>query len=175
MKKGLIHLYIGDGKGKTTASVGLATRASGYGKSVVFAQFLKGRSTGETIPLKKLGALIIRSDKDMGFCRDMDDGQRRIFRAEQERILAEVKGAVSDRDKTDLLILDEALNAIEIEMLDENALKEFILQKPEHIEIVLTGRKAPDWLIETADYVTEMKKIKHPYDRGVGGRPSIEY
>ena len=195
MNKGLIHLYIGDGKGKTTAATGLAARAAGCGRRVVFTQFLKGRRTGEVSSLEALGVMVVRSEIDFGFCWEMDGGQRKTCHAEQGRLLGEARGAVLDdtgeiredifatspgnppgTDKTaDLLVLDEALDVIATGMLDEEALKGFVMQKPEGLELVLTGRAAPGWLMEKADYITEMKKIKHPYDMGVKAREAIEY
>jgi len=176
MSDGLIHLYIGDGKGKTTAAVGLAARASGRGRRVVFAQFLKGRKTGEVLSLKKLGVLVLRSEKNKGFFCSMNEEQRIDFRAEQLKLLNEIQEiAFSETTQADLLILDEALDLYDLNMIDEEALREFMLKKPERMELVLTGRGAPDWLQEKADYITEMKKRKHPYDRGVNGREAIEY
>ena len=175
MDTGLIHMYFGDGKGKTTAAIGLAVRAAGCGKQVVFAQFLKGRQTGEITLLKNIGIKVIRSEKDMGFCFNMTDGQIETWRTEQSRLLDEIRGAVSGSEAVGLLVLDEALNAIDRELLDEEALKEFVLRKPEGLEIVLTGRPAPGWLMERADYVTEMKKHRHPFDKGIKARKSIEY
>ena len=178
MNTGLIHMYFGDGKGKTTAAIGLAVRASGRGKRVLFAQFLKGRSTGELAPLGELGIKIIRSEKDMGFFFNLKEEQKEAFRAEQARLFEKVNGEIKDAvfagEPIDLLVLDEALN-MDREMFDEEALKDFISNKPESLEIVLTGRPAPEWLTEKADYVTEMKKHKHPYDSGVIARKSIEY
>jgi len=168
-------MYYGNGKGKTTAAVGLAARAAGCGRRVVFAQFLKGRPTGELSSLKELGVKIIRSDKDLGFCWELTDEQRIVWNAEQTRLFGEIKEAVSGAAPVDLLVLDEALNVAAKELLRKEELLDFITQKPEGLEIVLTGRPAPEWLLEKADYITEMKCHRHPYDRGVMARESIEY
>ena len=175
MSTGLIHMYYGDGKGKTTAAVGLAVRAAGCGRRVVFAQFLKGRPTGELAPLKELGVKLIRSDKDLGFCWELTEEQMVVWRAEQTRLFGEIREAVSGAEPVDLLVLDEALNVAAKELLQKEELLEFIAQKPEGLEIVLTGRPAPEWLLEKADYITEMKCHRHPYDRGVMAREAIEY
>jgi cob(I)alamin adenosyltransferase len=176
MSTGLIHIYIGDGKGKTTASVGLAVRAAGRRRKVVFAQFLKGRKTGEVPSLKKLGVQVIRSAKNKGFYCSMNEEQRKEFRDEQLRLLEEVREAVFNAPApVDLLVLDESLDTCDLNIIDEESLREFIMQKPEGMELVLTGRSAPDWLLEMADYVSEMKKHKHPYDQGINGREAIEY
>lgn len=171
MNEGFIHLYTGDGKGKTTAAAGLAARAAGYGKRVVFAQFLKGSQSGEVSSLEALGIMVVRSKIDFGFCWEMNGGQRETCRAEQERLLGEAR----DAGPADLLVLDEALDAISTGMLDEEALKGLVMQKPERLELVVTGRAAPGWLVDMAGYITEMKKVKHPYDLGVKAREAIEY
>ena len=182
MEKGLIHLYLGDGKGKTTAAIGLAIRAAGRKRKVVFAQFLKGRKTGEIAPLKGLGVHVIRSEKNKGFFCNMNEDEKAAFRGEQTRILDEVKEAVFGVRKTadganqvDLVVLDEAVDTLALKVVDDEALRDFVMQKPEGMELVITGRSAPDWLMEKADYITEMKKVKHPYDRGIVGREGIEY
>ena len=175
MNTGLIHMYFGDGKGKTTAAIGLAVRAVGCGKRVVFAQFLKGRPTGELASFKTLGIKVIRSERDMGFCFDMSEEQKEACRVEQTRLFDEIRNAVFDDGLIDLLVLDESLNMIGRDLFDEETLKEFVLQKPEGLEIVLTGRPASDWLMEKANYVTEMKNHKHPFDSGIIARESIEY
>jgi len=175
MKTGLIHICIGDGKGKTTAAVGLAVRAAGCGKRVVFGQMLKGTKTGETTSLEKLGVTVIRSEKKMCFTWEMDEAEREACKAEQVRLFKEIMDAAHGEAGVDLLVIDEALVAMDIGMLDERSLRELLEQKPDELEIMLTGRRAPDWLLVKADYVTEMKKIKHPYDRGVTAREGVEY
>ena len=178
MREGLIHLYIGDGKGKTTAAAGLAARAAGCGRRVVFAQFLKGSRTGEAASLEALGIRVVRSGQDYGFCWDMDVDRREACHAEQSRIFAEARDAVFVRAgaaPADLLALDEALDALAEDLLDEEELRAFIAGKPEGLELVLTGRDAPEWLKEKAGYITEMKKVRHPYDKGILARESIEY
>jgi len=175
MDNGLIHIYYGDSKGKTTASVGLAIRAIGHGKRVLFTQFLKGSETGEIPSLDKLGVHIIRSEKNMGFLWKMSSSKIKDFCKEQERIFSKVKEAISGDKPFDVLVLDEALDAMESKMLDENVIREFIINKPAKLEVILTGRSAPRWLKEKADYVTEMKKHKHPFDKGIDGRKAIEF
>jgi cob(I)alamin adenosyltransferase len=184
---GRTHVYFGDGKGKTTAAVGLAIRAAGYGLNVVFVQFLKGRKTGETGPLEKLGVQVIRSEKTTRFTWEMTDEQRKEYGDIQAELLdaakeavqavkaVQAEQAVQDKEQVDLLVLDEALNATSCGLLDDEMLKDFVLTKPESLELVLTGRPLPDWLVERADYITEMKKHKHPFDSGVDARKAIEF
>ena len=177
--QGLVHVYFGDGKGKTTAAVGIAARAAGRGRRVVFAQFLKGRKTGELNSLIKLDVQIIRSEKSTRFCWEMTDEEKIECGVIQTDLFNEIKEEIEKLTRSGqqacLLILDEALDAAGIGLLDEETLRDFIAQKPEGLEVVLTGRTAPEWLMERADYVTEMKKHKHPFENGIGGRKGIEF
>jgi len=175
MKTGLIHLYTGDGKGKTTAAVGLAARAAGCGKRVVFGQLLKGRRTGEVASLEALGVKVIRSDKVLSFTWEMNDEQKENCKAEQARLFDEICDMVFGDAELDLLVVDEALDVMAMELLENEKVRDVIERKPAGLEIILTGRDAPDWLCEKADYVTEMRKIKHPYDCGIKAREAIEY
>ncbi|MCL2493121.1 MAG: cob(I)yrinic acid a,c-diamide adenosyltransferase [Clostridiales bacterium] len=168
-------MYFGDGKGKTTASIGLTVRAVGRGRKVVFTQFLKECNTGEIASLKRLGVRVIRSENYNGFYYKMNEDQQKKYRTGQLSLLEEAREAACGADPADLLVLDEVVDICDLKMVDENILRDFILQKPTGMEIVLTGHCAPDWLVEMADYVTEMKKHKHPYDRGIVARESIEY
>ena len=175
MDTGLIHLYTGDGKGKTTAAIGLAARAAGTGMKVVFGQVLKGRATGEVASLEALDVKVIRSDKKMGFVWQMNDEQKEEFKTEQQRLFDEIRDTVVSDPETGLLVIDEVLDALSLSLIDEQQIRDIIETKPVELEVVFTGRAAPEWLIEKADYVTEMKKIKHPYDKGVKARRAIEY
>jgi cob(I)alamin adenosyltransferase len=173
MKNGLIHLYIGDGKGKTTASLGLSLRAAGRDKTVVVAQFLKTGTTGELISLEKLGIRVIRSTVKLGFTHRMDESARNRCEEEQRRILGLVLEALA-AGGVDLLVLDEVLDAVNTGMLDEGELRSLVENKAPELELVITGRQPPPWLMDRADYVSEIKKIKHPFDRGIPARIGIE-
>ena len=173
-EKGLIHIYFGDGKGKSTAAAGLAARASGHGGKVVFAQFLKAQETGEIVPLERLGVKIIRSDETKNFTWQMTEEQKENCRNIQSSLLDQAEKAVRE-EGADLLVLDEALNAVSTNMLDSEKLKKFLENKPENLEIVLTGFTLPEGFESKADYITEMKKRKHPFDNGVLAREAIEY
>ena len=176
MNTGLIHLYIGEGKGKTTAAVGLAARAAGNGKKVVFGQLLKGRQTGEVASLEALGVKVIRTDKDQGFVWEMNEEQLKECKAEQMRLFNEIwDNTIFSEPDIDVLVVDESLDVLFLGLLEEKLIRDVLEKKPDGLEIVCTGRQAPDWMFELADYVTEMKKIKHPYDRGVEAREAIEY
>ena len=162
-----VHIYLGDGKGKTTASIGLAARCAGYGKDVAVYRFLKCENSGECLALsQKIDFYCVK--ENFGFVFNMSDEEREKIKAQTRSLFEKVKS-----EKRDLLVLDEILGAIEVGFIDEQEVLEFINNND--YEIVLTGRYASEKLICSADYVTEMKKIKHIYDKGVGAREGIEY
>jgi cob(I)alamin adenosyltransferase len=166
----MIHIYTGDGKGKTTAAIGLAVRAAGSGKKVLFAQFIKSAPSGELNSLAKLGVDIIRSELRLGFTFLMDEKTKTLCREEQQSILS----AVIHKKDADLIILDEALDALKAGVMDEENLRSFVQTLPADKELALTGRPVPEWLAEAADYYSQIKKIKHPFDKGVKARDGIE-
>ena len=165
-----VHLYYGTGKGKTTAAMGLALRALGRGKRVVIVQFLKGRPSGELEPLQRLGAVIFRGKAGQRFVSQMSDAEREETRSLQNDNLRRAAALPSD-----LLILDEACAALQLNMVDEELLRQAVLARPSGRELVLTGRTPSGWMLEAADYITEMRGERHPYDRGLAAREGIEY
>jgi cob(I)alamin adenosyltransferase len=169
---GLIHVYVGDGKGKSTASVGLAVRASGWGLPVVFAQFLKTSASGEISQLEKLGITVLRSEIQLGFTFQMNDEQKALCRAEQYRRRDEIREQWCDAC---LVVLDEVVDAVNTGMLDLADLLAFLECRPADAEVVMTGRDPSQELVDIADYMTEFRKVKHPYDSGVGARRTVEY
>lgn len=174
--KGLVHIYTGDGKGKTTAAIGLGVRACGRGLKVLMVQFLKGTPTGEMYSLKALepGFKLYRGTETKKFTWEMNTEEKARTAAEQNSIFRFAVDAAAGGE-CDLLILDEALGAISSGMLDKEAVIEFIKGKPEKLELVLTGRGATPELIELADYVSEIRAVKHPAEKGVNGRKGIEF
>jgi cob(I)alamin adenosyltransferase len=175
MTKGLIHVYYGYGKGKTTAALGLALRACGCGKKVVLVQFLKDSNTGELQPLCKLqGITVLRGTASKKFARDMTPEELAETRSIQSGNLSEALKLVGSGG-CDLLILDEALDAYQLGLLDETVFLELVHHKPDSLELVITGHRPDAEIIEAADYVTEMVKIKHPYDRGITARRGVEF
>jgi cob(I)alamin adenosyltransferase len=175
MSTGLIHVYYGNGKGKTTAALGLALRASGCDKKVVLVQFLKDSNTGELQPLCRLpGVTVLRGTAAAKFVRDMTDDELEETKRIQNGNLAEALKLVAGGG-CDLLILDEAMDAYQLGLLDETVFLSLIRQKPENLELVITGHKPEPAVLEAADYVTEMVKIKHPYDKGIMGRRGVEF
>lgn len=171
---GLIHVYCGDGKGKTTAAMGLALRAAGSGFRVAIVQFLKNGGSGELKALSSLPGVRVLSGKGVdGFTFSMTEQQKEIVRAVHQ---AHFEEAVEwcRQGEVELLVLDEAVGASRMGLLDTEALLDFLRKKPEGLEVVLTGREPSDELLCLADYVSEIKKIKHPYDRGIHAREGIE-
>ena len=170
---GLIHIYCGDGKGKTTAAVGLTLRSAGAGNRVVFTQFFKDGRSSEISLLRQIPGISVLHTKTVGgFWKRMTAEQQ----AQASRDYTELFHIACERAKNmDLLVLDEVISACNHGAVPEEALQEFLQNKPEHLEVVLTGRNPSEALLAQADYVTEMKKIKHPFDRGVLARKGIEY
>jgi cob(I)alamin adenosyltransferase len=167
----MIHIYTGEGKGKTTAALGLALRVAGRGKRVVILQFMKGRDTGEIHSLKFIPNItVLRNKEDYGFFRDMDEGTRIKIIGDNNRNLTEALALPCE-----LLVLDEVLSAYNLGAVDRELIDELVFKTGEKPELVLTGRDPPPHLVEAADYVSEIRKIKHPYDRGVQARKGIEY
>ena len=170
MERGLLHLYWGDGQGKTTAAMGLALRALSSGKRVVIVQFLKGGKSGEIPLLEQLGAKIYRGKAGQKFVFQMNDAEKAATRELQNANLR-----AAQQEPADLLILDEAGSAWELDMVDKELLKAVVLERPAEQECVLTAHGAPDWMLEAADYSTEMKCHRHPYQKGIAAREGIEY
>ena len=156
MDNGLIHIYCGDGKGKTTAAMGLAIRAAGRKKKVFITQFLKSGKSGELISLEKL-----------------DEEEKLQAKIEHTKRFQEIKDIIN-KEEYDLLILDEIIATINNEFIELNDVIEFLRNKPKSLEVVMTGRDPKDELVELSNYVTEMKCIKHPFKEGIPSRVGIE-
>ena len=171
----MIHIYYGGGKGKTTAAAGLAARAAGNNMRVMFVQFLKTEDSGERLSLERLETVTLTPcPRELKFTFEMDEHEKQqaatMFRGIFER---SVSAALSQR--YDMIVLDEIFDAVNEGMLSESEVFEFIANAPDGIEIVMTGHNPPERFIEAADYATEFKKVKHPFDRGIGGRKGIEF
>ncbi len=169
--KGYIHVYTGNGKGKTTAALGLALRAVGAGLKVYIAQFVKGMHYSELDAIKVLSKNITVKQY----------GRRCFIKKTPEKIDVDLaqKGFTEVKEimlsgKYDIIILDEINIAIYYNLISEVELLEFMDQKPESIEIILTGRYATDKIMEKADLITEMKEVKHYYQKNVEARIGIE-
>lgn len=175
MKTGLVHIYTGEGKGKTTAAVGLAVRALGHGLKVCYAHFNKRPELygyNEIQSLQKLGAVILGFTE--GHWSFNPKVTRETSREDVKNGLIQLSGFIQC-DNLDLLILDEILISVRDGILAEDELLGFIAQKPAKLELVMTGRGASDGLIAAANYVSYIQKIKHPYDQKTKSRKGIEY
>lgn len=174
-KTGLIHIYTGDGKGKTTAAVGLATRALGSGLKVCYCSFHKRPEKygyTEIDSLRKLGATVYNLAKGHPHLdKSIDENVIKQETCEAIDFLKEMLKTT----RFDMLIMDEILISVRDAYLTEASLINFIKNKPADTELVLTGRGATENVIQLADYVTFCKKIKHPYDMGILSRAGIEY
>ena len=169
----MIQIYCGDGKGKTTAAVGLSVRAAGRGLRVLFVQFMKGRDTGELSILRSIpGITVCRASEQEKFSFQMNEAELERQRRDNDDTLRRIAG---EADSADLIVLDEALSAVERDLLDETLLKDFLEHFGSRAEVVLTGRVPEIWMLEMADYVTDMEKIRHPFDTGTPAREGIEY
>ncbi|MDD3192536.1 MAG: cob(I)yrinic acid a,c-diamide adenosyltransferase [Oscillospiraceae bacterium] len=172
-KLGLVHLYHGDGKGKTTAAMGLALRAAGRGYPVLIVQFLKRGDSGEIRALEQLGIRTLAYPQLPGFSFRMTAEQKKscliAHMGNLERARAYCAAAPEG-----LLVLDEAVGACRKGLLEEQALLHFLKNRPRGWEVVLTGRDPSAALLQAADYVTQMKKEKHPFDLGVPARDGVE-
>ena len=171
-KKGLIIVHTGDGKGKTTAALGLALRACGYGMKVIMLQFFKGkwkygelRSAPklETFEIQPMGKGFTWESKDIEVDKAM---VREAWRADQEKILS---------GNYDVVILDEINYALSYDFLPVTDIVGFLKNKPPMLHVILTGRDAKPEIIDIADLVTEMRQIKHPFEQGISAQKGIEF
>lgn len=172
--KGYVQLYTGCGKGKTTAALGLALRASGHGIKTYIGQFMKGGGYGEEKAISMLKPYItIESFGKKGFVHvreGANDEDVRLARYGLERIRQVILSG-----EYGIVILDEVITAIFFGLLSKEEVLGLIREKPENVELILTGRYAPQEIIDASDLVTEMKEVKHYYSKGILARPGIEY
>lgn len=170
--KGLVHIYCGDGKGKTTTSVGLTIRAAGSGKKVLFYQFLKDNSSSERNILEKVpGITLVRGREMQKFTFQMNEQELDELRIYNNEMLDKLFEMAKDYD---MLVMDESVYAIKSNLLDEEKLITHLEEKPVGLEVVLAGRNPSQKLMDHADYVSEIQKVKHPFDHGVSSRVGIE-
>ena len=172
-KKGLVQVYTGDGKGKTTAAVGQAVRARGRGLNVCVIQFLKKNdSSGEQGVLRKMGIDVKCFGGDYAF-RKLTQREVKKAKVFFGKIIDEIANEIEQKH-CDIVILDEINLLVRENLLDKERLMEFIKNKPQNTELILTGRGADEEIIGLADLVTECVKIKHPYDKKIKARKGIE-
>jgi len=175
MARGLIHIYTGDGKGKTTSAFGLAIRASGHGKRVLILQFLKSgvKHSGEEDIAKKIGIDIIRFKGQTTPLFDNQVNLQGLKMSIQDALSVSIERLKDKR--YDIVILDEIITALSCRLICRDDIERIIASKPSTTELVMTGRGAPRWLIHMADYVTEMRMVRHPFLKGIKARKGIEF
>ncbi len=174
MAAGLIHIYTGDGKGKTTAAVGMAVRAKSRGMRVLFAQFFKESDSGSEInALNNIDIETINYGdvKSPLFNPGID---KTVLRKKAAKALSQLKD-IFDKHSFDLIVLDEFICLISEDILTDAEAIAFLRSKPPDLEVVLTGKGATQGIMEIADYVTYMKKVKHPYEKKMSARKGIEF
>jgi cob(I)alamin adenosyltransferase len=173
LEKGLVQVYTGNGKGKTSAAFGLALRATGRGLKVCIIQFIKGGfDYGELYVADKLPGLKLKAFGRGKFVSEKKPDKEDVDLAEEALKTAEE--AVKSREY-DVIVLDEVNVALNLKLIRTERVLQLIKEKPGQTELVLTGRKAPKEIIEAADLVTEMVEVKHPYNKGFKARKGIEY
>ncbi|WP_058486147.1 cob(I)yrinic acid a,c-diamide adenosyltransferase [Defluviitalea phaphyphila] len=176
MELGLIQVYCGEGKGKTTAAIGQGIRAIGQGMKVIMIQFLKSSFTGELDTLKKLEPdfKVFRFEKPKDFFWNLNDEEKKELKNEIMNAINFSK-KVLDTKECDMLILDEILGVIQNGLLKESEVCELLDKKPLGIEIILTGRYLTDEIRKKANYISNIHAEKHPMNEGIGARKGIEY
>lgn len=174
METGLIHIYTGDGKGKTTAAIGLVVRCVGSGQKVVFTQLMKGNHSSERKILENIeGVYVVPAQKSFGFSWTLNecgkDEAKAAYTLQFQTAIAKAK-----EEDCRMIVFDEVMSAYNNDMIDRDVVLSFLKNKPADLEVVLTGRMPEPELVALADYVSEVKKIKHPYDEGIPSRKGIE-
>ena len=172
--EGLIHIYTGTGKGKTTAAVGLAVRFAGSGGKVLFAQFLKNDKSSELYALRQITNIeFLPSFNYFGFTHSMTP----LIKEKAQKHYTDYFGKIINKTLSSnygLLILDEIIAADNNGLVPHGKLTDFLKNKPAYLEIVLTGRSPSQDLLDTADYISDIHKVKHPFDKNIPARMGIE-
>lgn len=174
LNKGLVHIYTGDGKGKTTAAIGLAVRFAGTGGRVLFVRFLKNNDSAELEALKNIPEITVADNPEVYrmiyLNGDLPEGSKEYYSAMFEAAKNEaLSGAYG------MIVFDELMAAVNLGLVDLNAVVNFLENRPEGLEVVMTGRNPAPEIAAYADYISEIKKIKHPFDQGITARKGIEY
>lgn len=168
---GLIHLYHGNGKGKTTCACGLALRFSSYNKKILIIQFLKDGSSGEIKALSKLDNVTILAKKSTpSFTWDMTEEEKK-----STKILHDEEITHAINSDYDMIVLDELCGAMSNKLIDYNLVKKLLENKKDYQEIVITGRNPEQFIIDKADYITQMTLERHPYEKDIPSRQGIEF
>ena len=172
---GCVHIYCGDGKGKTTAATGLAVRAAGCGMKVLFARFLKNENSGELSILDSVPEIeVLHLERSYGFFNTLTDEEKEEVRQMYGQLWDLIKEKISG-GQFQMLVIDEFMAAYRYGLIGREEALDLLTGKPEALELVLTGRNPGPELTELADYVSEIRKVKHPFDHGIMARRGIEY
>lgn len=171
---GLVHVYTGDGKGKTTAAWGLALRALGRGKSVAVVQFLKSLPSGEVLAVKCFGDQVRVLGETRPYDPHLDQSKSEELREDSRQNFNTARDVTVSR-RYDLVILDEINVVLRYGFVTPEEMLDLLARRPKTVDVVLTGRYAPGWLIDVADLVTEMATVKHPAEAGAKARIGIEF
>lgn len=172
-KNEMLQLYYGDGKGKTSASIGAAIRCVGSGMKVLFVQFLKNGDSSECEILRQINGISLNvSDARYKLMDHLDPEKKSVHREGYEKVWEQIQ---SSAEKYDMIVLDELLDAIFCDYLDEKKIYSFLSKEKENREIIVTGHQCIDWIEQLSDYVSEVRAIKHPYDKGTVARKGIEF
>lgn len=176
MEKAKVHIYCGDGKGKTTAAIGLSVRSCGRGWPVVLSQFLKGSTSGELNVLRTLPNYhyIPAPTTTCKFIFQMTEQEKADYGHQVRRHFADTVEAV-EKYHAKLLVLDEVLDAVAMGMLSDEELADFLRNRPADLEVVMTGRAPTPCTDPLADYITRMQKVRHPFDQGLNARQGVEF
>lgn len=170
----MIHLYTGNGKGKTTAAIGLAVRHAGTGGHVVFVQFLKSAASGEISVLESIPHIIVlRNQVKHGFSITMTEEQKRVITKAHNKNLSNAMDLMTKQPVT-MLVLDELCAAYSLALINRNTVDKLVANSGK-VELVITGRDPSESFIKAADYITEMKLVRHPYEKGVPARKGVEF
>jgi len=175
MKKGLVHIYTGDGKGKTTACVGLALRMAGSGGKVLYAFMQKGVMSSEVKLLETISGIDVFQVCTMTkFSHLQNEEEKAEYRHQHTQGLMKII-SLCKSGKYNMVVVDEAIGAVLEKAIDLEAVMELIQTRPDNCEIILSGRKTPVELTELADYVSDIQAVKHPFDKGIPARRGIEF
>ena len=170
----MLHIYHGNGKGKTTAAVGLTVRAAGSGMKTAFVQFLKNGTSSEISQLRALGVTVMAAESCKKFTFQMNEAEKAQLIAEHDTMLDRCRQLIEEG--VQLLVLDELVGAYDKSLLSRDKVIELLdTAKEKGCETVLTGREPAPELEDRADYITEMKAVRHPYEKGTSARKGREY
>lgn len=169
----MVQIYYGDGKGKTTAAMGSAVRAAGAGLKVLIVQFLKDGSSSERQVLQHIDNItMLPCPKHIKFTNSMTAEEKQQAMAQMKELFAQTKAATSNYD---MVIADEVFSLVDTEFIEPIEIASLVYGTPKSCELILTGHSVSDSMLKLADYVSQIKKVRHPYDNGINARKGIEY